>query len=77
LGYNTFVHGSNARNLSVSLSQLAKMLCLVIAYVFSSTKLEIRAEQVRPGSKRGWGGEGAVRGRGEEKVQTTYAHVNK
>jgi hypothetical protein len=34
------------------------MLCLpYYAYVFSSTKLEIRAEQVLPGSKvgRGWG----------------------
>jgi hypothetical protein len=30
------------------------MLCLpYYAYVFSSTKLEIRAEQVRPGSKGG------------------------
>jgi hypothetical protein len=47
------VHGSNARNLSVelSLSQLAKTLCFIIAYVFSSTKLEKRAEQVLPGSK--------------------------
>jgi hypothetical protein len=26
------------------------------AFVFSSTKLEIRAEQVLPGSERGWGG---------------------
>jgi hypothetical protein len=42
------------RNLSVQLllSQLAKMLCfLIIAYVFPSTKLEIKAEQVLPGSK--------------------------
>jgi hypothetical protein len=31
------------------------MLCfLIIAYVYSSTKLEKRAEQVLPGSK-GWG----------------------
>jgi hypothetical protein len=38
------VHGIDARNLSVylSLSQLAKTLCFffVIAYAFSSTKLE-------------------------------------
>jgi hypothetical protein len=38
------------------------MLCLpYYAYVFSSTKLEIRAEQVLPGSERGReeeGGEG-------------------
>jgi tryptophan-rich sensory protein len=34
-----------------SYSQLAKMLCLpYYAYVFFSTKLEIRAEQVLPGS---------------------------
>jgi hypothetical protein len=32
------------------------MLCLsYYAYVFSSTKLEIRAEQVLPGSEGGWG----------------------
>jgi hypothetical protein len=58
MGCNTFVHESNARNLSIqlSLTQLAKMLCLpYYAYVFSSTKLEIRAEQVLPGSQ--WGGD--------------------
>jgi hypothetical protein len=34
-----------------SLTQLAKTLCLLYyAYVFSSRKLEIRAEQVLPGS---------------------------
>jgi hypothetical protein len=48
------VHGSNARNLSVklSLSQTSKKssVFLIIAYVFSSTKLEKR-EQVLPGSK--------------------------
>jgi hypothetical protein len=42
----------------LGISQLAKMLCLsYYAYVFSSTKLEIRAEQLLPGSKgrgRGW-----------------------
>jgi hypothetical protein len=38
------------------LSQLAKMLCLpYYAYVFSSTKLEIRTKQVLPGSERGGG----------------------
>jgi hypothetical protein len=69
LGCNTFVHESNARNLSIylSLTQLAKTLCLpYYAYVFSSTKLEIRAEEVLPGSKEGegrrggekWGGGG-------------------
>jgi hypothetical protein len=30
---------------------------LTIAYVFSSTKLEIKAEQVLPGRSGGWGGE--------------------
>jgi hypothetical protein len=61
------VHGSNARNLSVylSLSQLAKTLCLsIIAYVFSSTKLEKRAEHFLPGSEGGIGervGEGGRR----------------
>jgi hypothetical protein len=41
---------SNDRHLSVklSLSKLAKMICLIIFYVFSSTKLE---------NKRGVGGE--------------------
>jgi hypothetical protein len=41
------------------------MLCLpYYAYVFSSTKLEIRAEQVLPGSEvEGEGGEGS---RGEK-----------
>jgi hypothetical protein len=49
---------------------------LIIAYVFSSTKLEKRAEQVLPGSK-------GIRGRvmglrvGVEMAQTMYAHVNK
>jgi hypothetical protein len=38
------------------------MLCLpYYAYVFSSTKLEIRAEQVLPGSERG-GARGWERG---------------
>jgi hypothetical protein len=38
----------------LGISQLAKMLCLsYYACVFSSTKLEIRAEQVMPGSEKG------------------------
>jgi hypothetical protein len=55
------------------------MLCLlIIAYVFSSKKLEIRAEQILPGSKGHWGGEKeGVRGQGKEMAQTMYAHVNK
>jgi hypothetical protein len=55
LCYNIFVHGSNAVNLSVQTK--AKMLCLSYsAYVFVSTKLEIRAAQVLPGNRAGWGG---------------------
>jgi hypothetical protein len=62
----------------VSLSHLAKTLCLpYYAYVFSSTKLEIRAEQVLPGSERQGGVEGRVGGQGEEMTQVMYAHVNK
>jgi hypothetical protein len=49
------------------LTQLSKTLCLpYYVYVFSSTKLEIRAEQVLPGSggrrgQAGRGGEGGGR----------------
>jgi 3-oxoacyl-ACP reductase-like protein len=53
------------------------MLCLpCYAYVFSSTKLEIRAKQVLPGSN-GVGGEDGGRGQHGEMTQTLYAHVNK
>jgi hypothetical protein len=38
------------------------MLCLPYAYVFSSKKLEIRTEQVLPGSEGGCGGDGGGRG---------------
>jgi hypothetical protein len=58
MGHNTWVHESNSRNLSVklSLTQLAKMLCLLYyAYVISSTKLVIRAEQDLPGTDGGGG----------------------
>jgi hypothetical protein len=42
------------------------MLCLTYyAYVFSSTKLEIRAEQVLPGSEGGGGGKSGERRAGE------------
>jgi hypothetical protein len=41
------------------------MLCLsYYVYVFSSTKLEIRAEQILPGSEGEWGGQGGDRGQG-------------
>jgi hypothetical protein len=36
------------------------------AYVFSSTKLELRTEQVLPGSEEGRGVEGGVGGREEK-----------
>jgi hypothetical protein len=43
------------------------MLCLsYYAYVFSSTKLEIRAEQVLPGSEVGWGQREGTGGMGEK-----------
>jgi hypothetical protein len=51
---NTFVHGSNARNPLYSYLDLNKQKCFVlpiIVYTLSSTKLEIRAEQVLPGSE--------------------------
>jgi hypothetical protein len=49
------MHGSNARTslYDYLYLKLAKMLCL--PYVFSSTKLEKRAEQVLPGSEKGRG----------------------
>jgi hypothetical protein len=53
------------------------MLCLpYFAYVFSSTKLVIRAEldlsELRGGGEEGWG-----RGAGGEMTQTMMVHVNK
>jgi hypothetical protein len=54
------------------------MLCLpYYAYVFSSTKLEIRAEQVLPGSDWGRWGEDVGGGQGGEMTQTMYRHFNK
>jgi hypothetical protein len=46
-------------------------------YVFSSTKLKIRAEQILLGSKRVVGGESEGGGKGAEMTQTMYALVNK
>jgi hypothetical protein len=37
------------------LKEQKRFVFLIIAYVFSSTKLEKRAEQVLPGSKAVWG----------------------
>jgi hypothetical protein len=53
------------------------MLCLsYYAYVFSSTKLEIRAEQFPPGSEGG-GGEKVGREQGGKMTQAMYTHVKK
>jgi hypothetical protein len=41
------------------------MLFLIIAYTFSSAKLEIRAEQILLGSEGWWEGEGVGGGVGE------------
>jgi hypothetical protein len=46
---------------------------LIIAYVYSSTKGDKRAEQVLSGSRAG----GSGREVGEEMAQTMYAHMNK
>jgi hypothetical protein len=71
------VHGRNDRNLSLYSSlylKLAKIVCLsYYLCVFSSTKLEKRAEQFLPGSEREEG-EGKQEG---EMAQTMYAHMNK
>jgi hypothetical protein len=59
------------------LNQQKRFVSLTIAYVFSSTKLEKRAEQVLPGS--GGGGEvmgGRGQGRRGEMTQTMYVHMN-
>jgi hypothetical protein len=53
------------------------MLCVsYYAYVFSSTKLEMRAEQVLL-EVRGVGGKRWGQGQGGEMTQTMYAHLNK
>jgi hypothetical protein len=70
------VYGSNARNLCIAIliSASKNAVFLITAYIFSSTKLEKRAEQVLPGSKLG-GDEGGA-GQGGEMNQTMYAHMN-
>jgi hypothetical protein len=56
--------------------KLAKTLCLFYyCYVFFSTELEKRAEQVLPGSE-GYVGRKRVVDSGEI-AQTMYAHMNK
>jgi hypothetical protein len=56
--------------------QLAKILFLIIAYVFSSTKSEKRAKQVLPGSERGGRKEEGAGCGGGDVAQTMYAHMN-
>jgi hypothetical protein len=52
------------------------MLCLpYYAYVFSSTKLEIRAEKVLPGSEGGVGGEREGEGGRGEKWPKQCMHM--
>jgi hypothetical protein len=48
------------------LNKHKRYVFLIIAYVFSSKKLEKRAEQVLPGSERGKGGGGGGRSKGEK-----------
>jgi hypothetical protein len=79
MGRNTWVHETNSRNLSVqlSLTQVAKMLCLsYYASVFSSTKSVTRAEWDLPETEEGRG-EGWGRGAGGEMTPIMNAHVNK
>jgi hypothetical protein len=53
-------------------------LSFIIAYVYSSTKLEKWAEQILPGSEGGGGYREEVGGEpGGEMAQTMYAHMNK
>jgi hypothetical protein len=54
--------------------KLAKKHCL--SYIFSSTKLEKRAEEVLPGSEGGRGEREEV-GYGADMAQTLYAYMNK
>jgi hypothetical protein len=59
------------------LSQTSKnAVFLIIACVFTSTKLEKRVEQVLPGSEVG-GRKREGQRQGGEMAQTMYAHMNK
>jgi hypothetical protein len=55
MDHSTWVHENNSRILSVwlSLTQLAKMLCLSYAYVFSSTKSVTGVERDLPETEEG------------------------
>jgi hypothetical protein len=79
LGYNTLVHGSNVRNLSIqlSLSQTSKNAMFFLLSLMSSLQQNWRRRQNRlcMEAKR-------VRGREEvgqrgEAAQTMYAHMSK
>jgi hypothetical protein len=62
--------------ISLSLSQASEnAIFLIISYVFSSTKLEKRAEHVLPGSE-GCTGAGRGRGAGRLMTQKMYTHGN-
>jgi hypothetical protein len=59
------------------LNEQKRFVFLTIAYVFSSTKLEKRAEQFLPGNEGGWRGVEGDRGQRGEMAQTMYAHMTK
>jgi hypothetical protein len=63
---------------SCSYLKLAKMPVFhIIAYVFSSTKLEKRAEQVLSGSEGGGRKRERGGGQGSKMAQTMSAHMNR
>jgi hypothetical protein len=64
LFFHTILDG-NLKN-RITVRQAVHFVFLIIANVFSSTKLEIRAEQVLPGSEVGRGERKGTGGKGEE-----------
>jgi hypothetical protein len=58
------------------LNQQKRFVFLIIAYVYSSTKLEKRAEQVLPGSEGDGGEKEGTGGKRGKMTQTMYAHMN-
>jgi hypothetical protein len=61
--------------IAILISTSKNAVFLIIAYVYSSTKLEKRAEQVLPGSKGSEGERKGVEGWGRD--DPMYAHMNK